>query len=500
MGRRVIALLLCVVLLLAAVPVGASAKEDQPLRNQIIKTYRRALAAAGVESFAGYCGLMAGYQLWAMGITYSPEIYDGKNMFDAHAKAEQTSGGYPITAYAASEYTLEEALYAATCVGTKDVYNLMVGFQYTNTTAGAQYGHALVLHAIVGGTVYFVESFYLGAPVGTVLTMSIPEFCHSYNSWTVFDGLIVFGDGSCAERSEIYATDVMVRATEDTVLYDQPDAQASSLRKVSQGEVFRGVAVYENEEGGYYYRLSTGGYLACDAANVLRTDRAEVSVTALQISDSGAVSGRVCTVNPILKNLHLTVVDASGNILGEENREVRGCVAELGSLSFGKLPTEGQYTVKLNADVILYYLSDGELVSQESSVQLSSTEYSWQDAVCVGSTPGDAPVRDGWVAENGTLYYYQDGKCRVGWYCDDGADYYFNEDGSVTTGWAMINGRYRYFTETGVLWTGWLETEQGTYYMLSNGVAALGERQIDGILYNFGEDGILQTENAETAE
>ncbi|MBQ8769006.1 MAG: cell wall-binding protein, partial [Oscillospiraceae bacterium] len=103
----------------------------------------------------------------------------------------------------------------------------------------------------------------------------------------------------------------------------------------------------------------------------------------------------------------------------------------------------------------------------------------------------DAPVLDGWVFLDGVRCFYQNGAPRVGWYCDGGADYYFKEDGSVTTGWAEINGRWRYFSDTGVMRTGWIDTEQGKCYMLSNGVAALGEKEIDGVVYDFGENGIL---------
>ena len=44
--------------------------------------------------------------------------------------------------------------------------------------------------------------------------------------------------------------------------------------------------------------------------------------------------------------------------------------------------------------------------------------------------------------------------------------------------------------------TGWVETENGTYYMLTNGQMAIGERTVDGELYTFGEDGLLIPENA----
>lgn len=503
MKKRVIALLLCIVLLLAAVPVGVAAEGDQQLRSLVSKTYHQALAKAGVESFAGYCGMMAGYQLWALGVTYSAEIYDGKNMFDAYANVERTSGGYPVEVYPATVYTMEEALYSATCMGTKDVYNALVGFQYTTTSAGAQYGHALVLHAIVDGIVYFVESFYLNGPEGTVLAMSIEDFCKSYGDWTVFEGLIVFGDGAYCDLCESYPTDVLVRVTESATVNCQPSKEADVVRAVYDGEVFRVVAVYKTEEGSLYYRLRDGGFLACDAVTVLQTDSAAVSVRELQISAEEteeklvAVLGSISTENPVLKGLRLTVTDADGNQVVTKSSAVQGCVANLKALSFEQPMAAGECTICIYADMELCYAVGGELVFENRSVLVYSAGYRSEDAVQVGGSAAEPSARNGWIAENDTLYYYQNGNPRVGWFCDNGTSYYFGADGAVTTGWVEINGRDRYFTETGVLWTGWLETEQGTYYMLSNGVAALGQRMIDGVLYDFGEDGLLRTETAE---
>ena len=503
MKKRAISLLLCIILVLTAVPVGVAAEGDQQLRNLVSSTYRRALNAAGMESFAGYCGMMAGYQLWALGVTYSPEIYDGKNMFDAYAAVEQTSGGYPVKAYPATDYSLEEALYSATCMGTRDIYNALVGFQYTTTSAGAQYGHALVLHAIVDGTVYFVESFYLNGPEGTVLAMSIADFCKAYDDWTVFEGLIVFGDGADSDWCKSYPTDIHVRVAEAGVIKSQPYNQSDIVRKVYAGEVFRAVAVYETEDGSLYYRLRDGGFIACEAVTVLQTDSAAVSLRELQVSadETGektvAVFGSISTENPVLKGLRLTVTDAQGNQVVAKNSAAQGCIANLEVLTFEKPLAVGDGTIRIYADMELCYVVGGKLVLENRSVLVYSAGYRCQDTVQVGGFVAESLVRNGWIAENNTLYYYQNGNPRVGWFCDNGTNYYFREDGSITTGWIEINGRYRYFTETGVLWTGWLETEQGIYYMLSNGVPALGQRQIDGVIYDFGEDGLLCRETVE---
>jgi hypothetical protein len=56
-----------------------------------------------------------------------------------------------VKAYPASQYTLLDALNTITRNGTLDVYNILVGFQRTNTQLGSIYGHALLIHGIIDG-------------------------------------------------------------------------------------------------------------------------------------------------------------------------------------------------------------------------------------------------------------------------------------------------------------------------------------------------------------
>ena len=71
MFKRILALLLCVLMLASVLPLSALAStetdneaEAQRVRNEIIRMYYRVLANTGRSSLHGFCGLMASYQLW----------------------------------------------------------------------------------------------------------------------------------------------------------------------------------------------------------------------------------------------------------------------------------------------------------------------------------------------------------------------------------------------------------------------------------------------------
>ena len=121
--KRVIAMLLCIVLLLAALPGSVSAAKvtrQESVTQEIRRIYEKCLELSGKESFDGLCGMMTSLQLWQMGI--NSEHYgtnDGKMQYDMYAGMRVTSGGYHITAYPAADYTLLQALNEITRNGTR---------------------------------------------------------------------------------------------------------------------------------------------------------------------------------------------------------------------------------------------------------------------------------------------------------------------------------------------------------------------------------------------
>ncbi len=89
-----------------------------------------------------------------------------------------------------------------------------------------------------------------------------------------------------------------------------------------------------------------------------------------------------------------------------------------------------------------------------------------------------ADVHGSVLSENGFVNY--EGDC-----------YYINESGMVQTEPTEINGVTYNFSDDGVVVTGWLENGEDKYYVYSDGSLAKGIIALNGMNYAFGEDGKL---------
>lgn len=190
------AVMLCALLAPSISPAYAASQSE--ITQQIRNTYQASLQKAGRSSFNGYCGLYVNWQLVILGINSSYVGGNGNDEYDNYCNLSQSSGGYSIAAYPASQYSLQSALNAISANGTRDVTNILVGFEKGSGSDGALYGHTCFIHAIIDGNVYFSESF--NATVGgtyyaegSPIVCSISTFCSYYGSWTVLDGVIHFG-------------------------------------------------------------------------------------------------------------------------------------------------------------------------------------------------------------------------------------------------------------------------------------------------------------------
>ena len=159
MKRRWIALILLLSMFCSVLPIQTKAAEskEERIKTLISTTYSRALRRLGASSFLGYCGRAVNNQLYYLGIDTKVIGCDGKDEFEKYREMEITSGGYPCRAYPASKYTLESALNEISANGTRDVYNILVGFETTTSEAGQKFGHTLLIYAILDGIVYFAE-------------------------------------------------------------------------------------------------------------------------------------------------------------------------------------------------------------------------------------------------------------------------------------------------------------------------------------------------------
>ena len=520
MLKRMFSLMLCLLLVVAVFPVAASAATEEDVsrvRREIVRDYNRALAASGMETLKGYCGLQTSLQLYMMGINEHLITHDGKDQYDTYCNLEYTTGGYKVKTYPASSYSLAGALNALTKNGTRDVYNLLIGFNWTSTEAGSVYGHAIVVYAILDGIMYFAEGFAtpMNYTAGGVIACSIEEFLWYYEDWTLFEGIVHFGSKTYVENCTEYASHMFVEANREANLYTEPcnpeigEVESQVIRTVAKGERLLVTGLFENTVDQFYYRVDddgTVGYVSANWAEPMHFNFEDVTLSesvapeALAVGQDFEVSGKVSSLHSIASALHMTVADEAGQVklshsLAKQSgqydltKDTFNALVDFGSLE------QGYYTYELRADCPCYYVQDGQLQARLDDLSLLSAQFR------VGDIPEKAQetaaartvdTKDGWHYENGTWYCYSKGAPRTGWFCCNGVDYYLKEDGSVTTGWAEINGKTRLFTGTGAMRTGWVRTEAGTEYLLSNGVAVSGWWTIDAKRYCFGQDNLLQ--------
>ena len=512
MNKRILALLLSLLLTTGWWPVGVSAaseEEQDRIRQQIQNIYWKTLSASGMSSMHGYCGAMAGWELYYMGVTETAVTRNGNEMYDVLSSSEKICPGYQVRCYPSSEYSIAEALNVITDNGTRDAYNIMVGFQRTNTAAGSIYGHVTVIHAVLDGVVYFATPFQ--ADPSQSMECSISEFASFYNSWASFEGILYFGQGSYVENCESFGCDLFVAVTESVTLQTMPEQENTQYgRSLLAGERLYADVLCRNEAGELYYRVWENSL--CYFVPALLVEPVWFAADGLTVSDidlpvqlrkgkDHTLSGVIRSQNSLISNLYIEVLDGNGVSVISCDVPVNGYMMDLHTnmvnsrMDVSSLQ-EGGYTYQIFCDLTNYYSNQGQLIENVQRIELASAYFIVGDkesaAKAIAAGNMSRAVKNGWQYEAGNWYYYENDMCRTGWFCYEGVDYYLQEDGTAATGWQTINGKNRYFSETGAMRIGWLTTEEGTYYMLSNGVPAVGTVVIDDIEYNFDVNGKLQ--------
>lgn len=513
--KRILALILAVALFAAVIPTGATAATEEELYRKISSDYHSALAATGKESLGGYCGLMTSWQLYFMGINKYLNTADGKRQFDTYCNMDYTTGGYKVRAYSAEDYTLLEALQKISQYGTRDVYNILVGFEWTNTEAGAEYGHAVVVYGIVDGMVYFTEGFQtsFGSGDGQATKLSIERFVRYYHDWTTYEGLIYFGLPDQKFSCTHYPASAYAIATAEAPVYTQPcaldcaDADVRLLRTAAAGERFWVTGVYETEAGDLYYQvqeLEGEAYIEAQLLTVERADFSDVTLEKAALPEAlkekqqfeldGTLSSRYCEIGAVC----VMVKDSAGELQMQYMPEkTDGSFSLYGyasrkALNFAEL-AQGQYSLCIYADVKSYEVTDGKIQSREETVCVSETEFTVGNVTrSISRSKQTAEVKDGWQLENGYWYYYNNNTPRTGWFADNNVRYYLDANGRTATGWRYVRGTRYLFTKTGALCTGgWVDSQDGKCYLSQDGAAANGWQVIDGKTYCFDTQGLL---------
>lgn len=501
--KRILTCLLAVICVAALAFSADAAKEtelskEQEMIRKARLTYSASLASAGKTSFHGFCGLMTSHQLYHAGINAWCIINDGNKQFDYYSALDKTTGGYYVNPYYLEDYSMEEALNQLCRNGTRDVYNILVCFQWTNTGAGAAYGHAVFINAILDGVVYFVEGFPDGAwgREGTVVQFAVEEFANYYSGWCTYEGLIHFG--GYLDTCEDYTADVFIRARFETAVRSLPDVvgqeDCTEVRKVAAGELLHADTLLQTPRGDWFYRVQ-GGYISANAVMATQGcgDRMTLSGFSLpeqmEENTDPELSGLV--VGGDITAVTATITDAGGAIILRERMEGSDLAALNEPMQFDLL-VPGWYRVEIAGEAASTVLQGGQASSQYVRRVLLSTKLRVGQVEETILSAVEQQAKEGWVHQQGKWYCYRLGKPCTGWLTDRGVGYYLDDTGAALTGWQELEGGKRYFTETGAMVTGWLTVEEGTYYLDDKGVPVIGTVTLGGQEYTFNEMGILQ--------
>ena len=105
--------------------------------------------------------------------------------------------------------------------------------------------------------------------------------------------------------------------------------------------------------------------------------------------------------------------------------------------------------------------------------------------------PDKKPV-SGWLTYKDKQYFLlKDGRMVTGWKTINGAWYYFGKDGTMKIGWLKLGARRFFLQENGKMQTGWLKRGKKSYYLSSDGHAVTGWQTIGGHRYYFKDNGAM---------
>lgn len=550
---RIISLLLVAAMMLCWIPAATpvSAVSDQAEREtvadtiiqQIRNAYKQSLRASGKSSFHGYCGAMVSWQTYCLGIDKQVYYCNGNDQYDMYNDMEKTTGGYSIDAYSAKNYTLQQALKTITNNGTRDAFNLIVCFQKTSTQAGQIYGHALFVHAILDGMVYYSESYNAtvngtyyaeGAPI----ICTIEQFAAYYDRWTVFEGVINFGLKTYADVCDMYPCAMKAMAIADGFIYEEPADpgvyEAEAVKELVTGQWLTVTRLLKTPNGKYWYEVNVDGYARYVEAEYLvmgSLDQSGIGVSNVKAptylhkgygySMSGTVSSQDLNIRTVRVSVY-SVEDYSSPMFSAA-MDVNSKSASLSksqlnnALTFRKLPA-GTYELRLTIDVEVYVVDGGRMVEKRVPVNLWNSHFlvveDWNTYYTVkfDGNGGKSALNQLVLAKNGTIANLptaeRSGYSFVGWTLDKAgtvpvtAETTFSKTTTLYAQWTPGHSGQGGWQETAEGWhycagdhpvEGWIRFGDLQFYQYSDGTFATGWVWIDQTMRYFNEAGVLIT-------
>ena len=549
MRTRFISLLLASVLLLTLIPTPATAAtEDQDytmeehlaIQEQIRNVRNAACAYTGWTTFQGYCATWVTWQLYLLGIDTTRNKLDGNMLYDYYSRLEYSTGGYKITPYSGSFYTLEQALTILTDGGKKNAYNILVGIESTPSPDGQLYGHGVFIHAIVDGMVHFSESTGIYSagiywPEGYPIMCSLEEFIASYEGWTVLDGVIHFGQKQYSDDCTVYPANLYAMALENLEMYTQPQSPetgAASYRigTVSRGEILKVSGLFGTPEGQYWYQVEwneKNGYVSADKMRTVQLCCDGVSAqgvggfSTLQKGCDYTLIGAVLAYGNQLTGVTVEIIDAAAGkellcaeVATDEEILYLYDLRVKDPLAVHTLDV-GEYDLQIRAAVRNCSLENGKVTEHEQVLILWNSrftvtnDYNQYPVVTFDACGGDTALDQTVVlpgTELGTLpEATRLGYTFDGWFTEPdggrqiGADEVIQGDirlyahwsagESQLNGWVLTEQGWSYYRQ-GRLYSGWLHDQGLRFYFYEDGVRASGWRYIDNRLYYFAETGV----------
>ena len=207
---------------------------------------------------------------------------------------------------------------------------------------------------------------------------------------------------------------------------------------------------------------------------------------------TATITPLLTTQNPTItytsSNQNIVVVDQTGKIISKDwGTAVITATTSNGKTAMVTITVAQNEFIKekLNGKLETFYYVNGE---KQKGFQTYQGKLYFFSRI-------NYTLKTGWQeSTEGKWYQDKNGVVQTGLKTIDGKTYYFNDKGIMQTGFHTVNGKFYFFSRVnGALKTGWQESTEGKWYQDKNGVVLTGTQTINNKKYYFNDKGIMQT-------